>query len=391
MVVTPYFVRKLSIDAGGLQMSDEKYKHFLLKFGFWAAIAAIVYVFFRYIFSYTLPFLIALAVASLLQPVVRFLGSKLKIRSGISGAVLVIFLCLILTGLVFLILNMLIGGILDLIKTLPNIFADSVEPALSELGESLETLIARFSDSAVNVVNDSMPEIITSIRSAVTNFSVNVVTRISSVAVSVPGALLSTVICIIASLFMTVDYIKMTTFFKKMLPEKGIVIFSAAVNSLKTILGNYAKSYFLIMIITFAEITVGLLIIGERRAILIALLIAIFDILPIVGSGLILLPWTIVTFIQGDISRGIGLAILYAVVVVARQILEPKIVGKRVGLHPLVTLFCMWMGVKLLGGFGLFGFPITVLIIKHLIESGVIGKRKTDSEAYADNQKIASD
>ncbi len=369
-----------------LHMSDDKYKHFLLKFGFWAAITAIVCVFFRYIFSYTLPFLIALAVASLLQPVVRFLGAKLKIRSGIAGVVIVIFSCLILAGLVLLISNMIIVGIIDLITALPHIFSDSVEPALSELGESLKAMLARFSDSAVSIVNDSMPEIITSISSAVTDFSVNVVTWASGVAVSVPGALLSTVICIIASLFMTVDYEKMIGFFKRILPEKAVSIFGAAARSLKTILGNYAKSYFLIMIITFAEIAVGLLIIGERRAVLIALLVAIFDILPIVGSGLILLPWTIITFIQGDISRGIGLAILYIVVVVARQIFEPKIVGKRVGLHPLITLFCMWMGVRLLGGFGLFGFPITVLIIKRLMESGVIGKRIVNPETSADNQ-----
>jgi predicted PurR-regulated permease PerM len=100
-----------------------------------------------------------------------------------------------------------------------------------------------------------------------------------------------------------------------------------------------------------------------QKAPLIALLIALFDLFPIVGAGLILFPWAIISFIQGNIIKGIGLAALYLVVIIARQILEPKVIGRQVGLPPLVTLICMFVGTSLFGALGLFGLPIAAAII----------------------------
>ena len=109
-----------------------------------------------------------------------------------------------------------------------------------------------------------------------------------------------------------------------------------------------------------------------ENAAVIASLIALFDFMPILGSGMILLPWTIFTLIQGKIGRGIGLLVLWLVVVIARQIIEPRIVSKRVGLYPLVTLFFMWLGLKIFGGVGMLALPVIVLVIKDLYESGLL-------------------
>ena len=135
---------------------------------------------------------------------------------------------------------------------------------------------------------------------------------------------------------------------------------------------QFIKSYAIIFCITVAEITVGLLIVGVGNPLLFGILIGIFDALPIVGSGMILLPWSIITLLTGNTMRGLGILIIYAVVVIARQIIEPKIVGKHVGLRPIVTLTCMYAGSKLFGGLiGLFGLPITAAIIMDLNSSGI--------------------
>ena len=123
---------------------------------------------------------------------------------------------------------------------------------------------------------------------------------------------------------------------------------------------------------TFLEIAVGLLIIGVKNAFGIAILIALFDILPVVGSGIVLLPWAIFTLFAGNLPTGIGLLVLYIVVIVVRQIMEPKIVGDRVGLHPLVTLLSMVLGTYLFGGIGLLGLPITVALLHALNKQGAI-------------------
>ena len=112
--------------------------------------------------------------------------------------------------------------------------------------------------------------------------------------------------------------------------------------------------------------------------VIIALLISIFDILPVLGTGGIMIPWSIISLITGDVRLGILLAIVYIVVTVIRNIIEPKIVGQQLGLHPLVTLVSMFIGVNIAGIVGLFGFPILLSLLVHLNSKGVISLYKVD-------------
>jgi len=221
-----------------------------------------------------------------------------------------------------------------------------------------------------------MPDIVSTIGGAVMNFSVNIVSWATSVGTKLPGAMLAAVICVIATIFTTADYTRVVGKMMQLLPLKARHAVQTAKKAFLVIVGRYLKSYMLILLITFSEIFIGLMIIGFKNAAIIALAIAVFDILPIVGSGMVLLPWTIVTFIQGNTGAGIGLAVLYVIVIVVRQVIEPKIVGKQVGLHPLLTLLCMWLGLKLFGGIGMFILPISLLIILDLKASGLINFKK---------------
>lgn len=118
--------------------------------------------------------------------------------------------------------------------------------------------------------------------------------------------------------------------------------------------------------------SIGLSILKISNSILIAALIAIIDILPILGTGGILLPWAIISIITGNIGLAIGLVSLYLLILIIRQVLEPKIVGNQIGLHPIVTLICMFVGAQLLGFIGLFLLPILVTILKKMNDEGVI-------------------
>lgn len=138
------------------------------------------------------------------------------------------------------------------------------------------------------------------------------------------------------------------------------------------VVGKLIKSYSIIMSITFVELSIGLSILKISNPFLIALAISVFDILPILGAGGVLLPWAIFSLILGNVPLGIGLFILYGVIMVVRQVIEPKIVGQQIGLHPIATLLCMFIGAKLLGVIGLFLFPITATIIKGMNDEGVI-------------------
>lgn len=193
--------------------------------------------------------------------------------------------------------------------------------------------------------------------------------------------LLNSLICLIATVFIAIDFDAISAFLGRNLPAKPLKMVIEIKDSFIGIVWEFVRSYFYIFLITAAEITVGLLIVGQKNALLIGVLIAVFDAFPIVGSGMVLLPWSAWTLFAGNTGKGIGLFVLYLVVVIARQIIEPKLVGKHVGLRPIVTLVCMFVGTKLFGALGLFGLPIMAAIITDMNNEGVINFFKTGENA----------
>jgi len=126
------------------------------------------------------------------------------------------------------------------------------------------------------------------------------------------------------------------------------------------------------MVVTFIELAVGLSLLSVDRAITIAALIAVIDILPVLGTGGVVVPWIIVELIKGNIPFAVGLVVLYLVIIIVRNILEPKLVGNQIGLHPLVMLMCMYVGLKIFGIIGIFVLPVAVVILNHLHDNDKI-------------------
>ncbi len=369
---------------------DAGYKSFLLKFGYWAAILGVALLFIRYLLGPLTPFIIAIAIAALLQPLVRRLSKLLKMKKKVVAALLVVLTYLLLAGLLVLAVIGAISAIIDWASGLPELVTGTIAPWITNKAGELMLLLGRL-DPGMNASVDSLlKDAVSALSGSIMNFSVNIVSWASSVGSRLPGAMLAMVICIIATVFCTGDYEKIKSTVVTLLPEKLRSAMEPAREAFQTIIGNYAKSYARILLLTFGELAVGLLIIGVDNALFVALIVAVFDILPIVGSGMVLLPWTIVKFIQGDIGVGIGLSILYVVVIIVRQIAEPRIVGKQVGLAPIVTLLCMWVGLKVFGGIGMFALPITLLLVKHLVEDGVIHSPFNKSETVEPQEAEAA-
>ena len=351
---------------------ENKYKSFLLKYGYWAAILGIVLLFIRYLLGPLTPFIIAVAIAAMLQPLVRKLSAALKVKKKAIAVILVILTYLLAAGLLALAVVGAVGAIIDWASGLPALFTNTIAPWLTQKTGELMVLLDRLDPDIKASVDSLIKNAVSSASGSIMDFSVSIVSWASSVGTRLPGAMLATVICIIATAFCTSDYENIKAALLGLLPEKLRAAALPVRDAFKTIIGNYAKSYAKILLLTFAEISLGLLIIGIDNALFVAFIIAVFDILPVVGSGMVLLPWTIIKFIQGDVGVGIGLGILYLVVIIVRQIAEPRIVGRQVGLPPIATLLCMWVGLKVFGGVGMFALPIGLLIVKALVEDGVI-------------------
>jgi sporulation integral membrane protein YtvI len=179
-------------------------------------------------------------------------------------------------------------------------------------------------------------------------------------------------ITMIATFFMTADFNKIRAFIKKQIPEKYKKLVGGAWSSFWITLAKMVQSYMIIMSITYVELTIGLALLRVDFPYVVAAMIAIVDILPIVGTGTILVPWSILSMIAGNLWFGLGILLVYAVITIVRNIIEPKIVGSRIGLYPLVTLMAMFLGLKLLGLLGVFLFPLTLIVLKKAQEDGLI-------------------
>lgn len=344
----------------------DKRRKFIVNVAYWAIIAGITYLIFRYLLNLLLPFVIALLVAWLLRPLGRLYRQRAPKLASALIVVTVLLFYLLLGVLAMLLLVDLLTGLAQYLGKLPELYTQTIEPGLRNLYANARDLAARFDPSVADVVNMVLPQVISSVGGAVTNFSVTAVGKLTGLVTALPSVLISAMIAVIASFFTAVSYDGMKAFLQRNLPAKFTETAGYAIRSFRNIIRQYGKSYLLVMLITFGELTLGLLIIGVRRAILLAALIAIFDIFPVVGAGAILLPWAVISLIQGKTLQALGLLILYVVILVVRQFLEPKVVGKQVGLPPLVTLACMFVGTSLFGAWGLFGLPICAAILVNL-------------------------
>lgn len=365
-----------------------KRKRVITNIIYWALIAAIVFLVFKYLIGLIWPFFLAFIFAWLLRPLIRVMTEKWRMRYNISAAICLVLFFLVAGGIITAIIFRIISTASDAVAAIPTLYTETIEPGLTRALVKVEELLQRISPEMYTAVDDALGNVISSISSAVGTFSVKAVTAVSGWVTKLPSLLLSLLICLIATVFMTMDFPGIKAFVLRQIPAKTRRIITETMDSLKRVIFRFGKGYLIVMVITFSEILLGLLVVRQKNAVLIAAAIAIFDIFPIVGAGMILAPWAIITLISGSLGKGLGLLALWIIVIVVRQIIEPRIVGRSVGLHPLVTLMSMFVGTKLFGGIGLFGLPITCAIVKSLNDGDVIHVLKKEDDEEEENEKI---
>jgi len=171
---------------------------------------------------------------------------------------------------------------------------------------------------------------------------------------------------------MSKDKMKIQNFIERQLPASWNRKIDIARRDLFGALLGYIKTQLILMIFVSSICIIGLTILRVKYSLLIGFVIGIFDAFPILGSGGILIPWAIYNFITGDYFRAIGFLIIYGVVILFRQMVEPKVLGTQIGVYPLVTLMAMYIGIKMFGVIGIIAGPIVVIFIKTMQKVGII-------------------
>ncbi len=353
-------------------MSYEKKKNFLIDFGYYGILLVLAVLAVKYSWEYLTPFVIAFVVAFGLKPLVNAINVWFKIKRNVAAILTVALFYISVGAVVSLIGVQLFLLIRNLFVILPGYYENEVAPVVSDVLHQIQRFLANIDPGITATMEDYINDLLSRLGSAISSVSVSMLSKISGGITRIPGLFIKTLITIIASFFVSVDYYNITYFIAKQLSTKQISILYDAENYAKTALVQYIKSYSLILGITFCEIALGLWLLRVKHPALIALLIAVFDILPAVGTGGIIVPWGIIAIILGKIPFGIGMLALYLIVTIVRNTIEPKIVGEQVGLHPVATLMAMFLGTKVMGIVGLFGFPIGLVILKQLNDSDKI-------------------
>ena len=353
-------------------MNIETQKRFLIRIGFWAVVILLVILCLKYVLPFLLPFVVAFLIAALLNRPIMFLAEKLNGKRVVPSILMTLLFYVAAAALFSLLGLRVFMFVWETVRALPQLYRNTLEPALETMFSSLEVYLDELDPAVVTALTDNMNSALGSLGSFVTNASVRIISYISGVAAAVPGSFLNVIITIIVTFFLAIDYPKVTGFILRQLPEKADFYIGEVRDYVGGTLLKCLASYALILCITFLEISVGLTVLRVPNAILIALCIAVFDILPVLGTGGIMIPWGIISLIMGKWVLGLGLLALYLIITVIRNIIEPKIVGHQVGLHPVVTLLSMLAGLQLFGIIGLFGFPITLSLLKNLNDRGVI-------------------
>jgi len=336
----------------------DKKRAFVVTGLYYGLMLSFAYLVLKFLVPVLVPFIIAFCVVWLLRFPSELLARKIGRGNKIILAILLTMFYVLVGFFVLKLSANVAPSIGNFFLQLPSIYTEQILPAMQDVYQELSGIMMEHNPDVVLEMESIFDQILLKIGSVISNSSGSIIKSISSYAAAVPGIVVKIIITIISSYFIAGDYEHIIFFILGLLPEPKRTKFVSLMDQLKIMLGIFIRSYLLLMVITFVELSIGLSLNRIPYAILIALGIAIFDILPILGTGGVLIPWIIIAAVLGNYGMAIGILITYLVITIVRNFLEPKLVGQQIGLHPLATLISMFVGARLFGIVGLFGFPV---------------------------------
>lgn len=332
-------------------------------------IALAVYLLLR-LSVYCVPFIIAFILSSLIEPLVDFMERKVKIPRKVGSLVSLLLVISILGTILGLLISRLVKEIVNVYNQINEIFG-SLQLFFEAIIEKVNSIYI----SLPKTISDTLEKYINDAASNAQELLKPIVTGITGFTLSLPQALVFLVVTLLATYFMTSDRNKINSFLDKQIPMHWMEKTRSVINKLFSALFGWLRAQLILMTVTFTEMTIAFFVMRIENGLLLALIIAIVDALPVFGVGSILIPWGIVEIFTANYQRGFSLLLLYVIVVVIRQLIEPKIIGKQIGIHPLLTLFSMYLGLQFFGIPGMVFGPVLVVVINSILSA--VGK--TDS------------
>lgn len=323
-----------------------------------------------------LPFIIAIIVASLIEPIVKFLMKNLKFKRKLACTISLLLVITLLGGLITLGVTKLISECTSLVSNANEYFKDLYDYSINLINEVQEgrTIIP---EEVVDLAKESTGGIIDGLK----EIAINTGKAIISTVGSIPTMITYVVITILAIIFTCYDRQFVITQIKNQVPKKWVEKVREIFNEMCSVSWNYIKAEVKLSFICFILVLIGLIAfdlfgLDVNYPTLMAVIIGFIDLLPLFGAGTVMVPWSIYLAFTGNIPLAVAVIVLWGVWAVLKQFLEPKMVSKQIGMHPIFTLVGMYTGFRIFGVLGLMLGPIILLIIsnvfKELLKKGVL-------------------
>lgn len=323
-----------------------------------------------WLLKFFMPFVIGWCIAMIANPLVRFLEKRLKLVRRHSSVLIVVLVLAVVIGLVYFLISRLFLEMAGLIKDLPQLYQagkEEVQNALLTLSHVFERLPEGIQNS-ISQLNNNLGELAGNV---VSKIAFPTVTVAGNVAKRIPTALINSIVVILSSYFFIVEREQILAFLRQTMPEGVRAYAEFLKKDLKRLVGGYFLAQFRIMFVVAVILAVGFLVLGVSYGLILAVLIAFLDFLPLFGTGTALFPWALVKLLSGEWAFAAGLILLYVLTQAVRQIIQPKIVGDSLGLPPFATLFLLYLGFKVRGISGMIlAVPIGILAV-NLYQFGI--------------------
>ncbi len=318
----------------------------------------------KYVLSWIAPFLGGFLVSRLALPLCRrWKGKKLYRLTQILATILILLLAFaVITGFIFAVYHFILPYFEDLKENLSR-GTEQLEESLRKLGSFLEPISPDLSVKLTEKLEDLPGEL-------------NLVSWFGgplwNAATSVPTYLFTAVAFFVSAFFFLFYNGETVAFFRRAFPGQWYDRLARVYRHLFQSLFRWVRAQCVLCSICFVELSVGMLILGVRSPVVTALLIAVVDFLPVLGVGTVLIPWALIALCLGNFPMAIGVAILYVVILVVRNTVEPYVLSQQIGMHPLVTLITIYLGFRMFGFIGMFVLPLAALTVIRLNEWGYI-------------------
>lgn len=337
-------------------MNTEKKCDFLVNCAYWALVALAVYFGFEYLLPISVPFIIGIGIAAVVVKLSNLLHCPNRlVRIGLA---------VVIYGIIGLLVVLLcikgVSTVTDIIRWLPEFYELKLLPLVTLAYEWFAKNIAELDPALINALQMLTDSLLSALKNLISFLSSALVDLVSGLATGIPNLILSILAMIFSTIFVVADYDRITTFASQHTPAGINQLLKKIWFYLTNTLFVVIRSYLLIMALTFTELSLLFTFFGIENAVLKSAIIALLDIMPILGTGGIMIPWAVISLILGYTKLGLELLLIYAIVTVVRNYVEPKIVGTQLGLHPIITLIAMFLGLRLFGFWGLFGLPVGI-------------------------------